>query len=800
MEYQLGALLRQLRDAAELTQEQVAERSGVSVRTVRRLESGQSTNPHVETVKLLSDALELDDEDRHRLSTVLDRPRKSQLPQAANSGGGTRPSDPSPGGGESLPVNSALAGSALELAAEVKRRWRAEEAHQRVHDPFPLPVRWVSAPADLTDSAENIQRLDPGQEPSEMEMAGGLPDVAEFFLRVPSRRLVVIGRAGSGKSVLAIRFVLDFLESARAPGPVPVVFSIGSWDPTTTALRDWMVSLLLRDHSHLARRGPRGTSLAEALVDADLILPVLDGFDEIGDGLREAALASLNVTSVPLVLTTRRGEFADAVRAARAPLLWAAGIELTDLSLDDLTDYLPRTARPATHRDGSALWDPILRELREQTTTGGANLAAVLTTPLMVALVRTLYSEASDNDPAELLDASRFATVSSLEEYLLAGFLPAVYRRRAAPERGLSGQRSAGWDRAHAERGLGYLARHLNRLGPDRRDLAWWRLGESLPRASRTVMVAAASALCVTFAFWLAGLVYAALFQLSGLKLGELLVQGCLVGPVAGLAFGSLYAITDAARGGAAYEPSHVRLSLRGARARLGRRPVRTFAVRFGHGLVGGTILGIGCAWALTLERALYLGSPLADPKVIEHTLINMVFYGFVFGSTAGLLYGCMAALETPVDVTEAATPIGLLSANRSMVGRQFAVTAVALTFAVTLNGILAVQLLRGTVGPLNWGWRDGLFVGSVCGLGGAAAHVLGFTAWGQWLLLARIRLPLAGRLPWRIAGFLDDAYHRGALRQRGAVYQFRHVRLQQHLGGASPHHRVNQEVRADRA
>ncbi|WP_420713920.1 hypothetical protein [Streptomyces sp. NRRL WC-3742] len=50
-------------------------------------------------------------------------------------------------------------------------------------------------------------------------------------------------------------------------------------------------------------------------------------------------------------------------------------------------------------------------------------------------------------------------------------------------------------------------------------------------------------------------------------------------------------------------------------------------------------------------------------------------------------------------------------------------------------------------------------------------------------MLLVRFWLPLTGRLPWDTIAFLDDAYRRGALRQGGAVHQFRHLRLQQHLG-----------------
>jgi hypothetical protein len=34
---------------------------------------------------------------------------------------------------------------------------------------------------------------------------------------------------------------------------------------------------------------------------------------------------------------------------------------------------------------------------------------------------------------------------------------------------------------------------------------------------------------------------------------------------------------------------------------------------------------------------------------------------------------------------------------------------------------------------------------------------------------------------------FLDDAHHRGVLRQVGAVYQFRDARLQDHLAKTGP-------------
>ncbi|MFE6667158.1 helix-turn-helix domain-containing protein [Streptomyces sp. NPDC057697] len=804
---QLGTLLRRLRKRSGLTQEQLEARSGVSVRTIRRLETGRSSDHRLGTVNLLADALEAGPEDRQRLATTLagapaeipvSVPESAHGPvpgpaPTAEPDSGPAPASSSIPAQNSLPkaygpraprpIDSELADAASELAKEIRRRWRREEEHRRVHDPFPLPVRWRDAPESLTDHSENIQRLPPGAASRDMDLSGDLGSVAEVYRRILSGRLVVLGRAGSGKSILAIRFVLDQLEAREPHDRVPVIFSLGSWDPTAIALRDWLIDLLVRDHPHLTRRASGGSTLAAALVDADLVLPVLDGFDEIAEGLRSAALETLNAASLPLVLTSRRGEFAEAVEETHTPLVWAAGLELTDLTLDDLDDYLPRTARPVSRGDsgGEAVWSPVLARL--SAGSGGADtpLARVLSTPLMIILARTMYSETPGRDPSELLDTERFPDENSLEEHLLAGFVPTVYRRRVA-ERSTAGRPERHRDPERAEHWLGYLAHHLARLDRDQQDLAWWRIGDSLRLSTRLLSVVVASALCVALAQWFVDLVN------LPFTVGEALLLGGSLGSAAGLAFGCVHAIL-ARFGTAAFEPAHVRLRLPGAGTGIGHRPVRTFIARFGAVLPGGFVMGVGCACALALQRWLYYGVPLANELVIKGTLINMLVLGLIFGAGAGLVFGLMAAFEAPLDVASAATPAGLLASNRATVARQVLVLVPMLTLAITLGGFLITGLLQGLLGTLVWQLPDGLAIGAVGGLGGACSYALSFTAWGRWLVLSRVWLPLTGRLPWDPVAFLDDAYRRGVLRQTGAVYQFRHIRLQHHLARSYREH-----------
>ena len=68
----------------------------------------------------------------------------------------------------------------------------------------------------------------------------------------------------------------------------------------------------------------------------------------------------------------------------------------------------------------------------------------------------------------------------------------------------------------------------------------------------------------------------------------------------------------------------------------------------------------------------------------------------------------------------------------------------------------------------------------------GIAFYLVSFfsTASGRHMI-ASVWLWLQGRLPLRSTEFFDDAHTRGALRQIGAIYQFRHARLQDRLGSA---------------
>jgi predicted ATPase/transcriptional regulator with XRE-family HTH domain len=65
-----GDVLRQFRLAAALSQEELAERGGLSARAISDLERGVRREPRPETLRLLADALDLHESDRERLVTA----------------------------------------------------------------------------------------------------------------------------------------------------------------------------------------------------------------------------------------------------------------------------------------------------------------------------------------------------------------------------------------------------------------------------------------------------------------------------------------------------------------------------------------------------------------------------------------------------------------------------------------------------------------------------------------------------------------------------------------------------------
>ncbi|WP_285229387.1 trypsin-like peptidase domain-containing protein [Streptomyces benahoarensis] len=651
--------------------------------------------------------------------------------------------------------------AAARLVRDLDQQWRKEQEQRKVHHPFPLNVRFRCTPArDLFDHWENIREDPSATTAAPLPLDGGVTQIAAVHASVPSGRLVVLGEAGSGKSVLTLRFVLDRLATRKPGAPVPVLFGLGSWDPSTVSLRDWMSGQLVRDHPFLATPDGHGGTLAGALVDARRILPVLDGLDELAEGLRPRALGVLRGTTLPLLLTSRPDEYRAAVEGTGV-LGKAAVVELCPLTVDDYGSYLRRAAGPPAGGDPDKHgWKPVLDKLREEPPApGAAHLGAVLTTPLMVSLARAVYSDTPGRNPAELLDTARFKGPAALRAHLLAAFLPAVYDRAPDDRAAETGRR---WKPERARKWLGHLAADLHARGT--RDLAWWEVGLTVSRATRMRVIGFLAALAFGLTTGIGNLPVdlVATAYGPGFASARGLLVGLLHGAVVGLVFGMVYG--RLARG-TPVTPSHLRIRLFGGG--------REWSAPFGRRFLLGVAFGVPTGLALVLADRCVV-APLGFDDGLDGGPLGAVLLPLQLGLGAGLVLGVMTRVEVPLATDTAVSAADLLHTNR----RNVVVHMLVWLLVFGIPGGFAAGLSQGPVR----GVLAGLVFGLEGAFGGGLGYGLSFTAWGQWVALARIWLPLTGRAPWALIAFLDDARRRGVLRRAGAVYQFRHASLQDHL------------------
>ena len=175
-----------------------------------------------------------------------------------------------------------------------------------------------------------------------------------------------------------------------------------------------------------------------------------------------------------------------------------------------------------------------------------------------------------------------------------------------------------------------------------------------------------------------------------------------------------------------------------------------------------------GIAFGIAFGLAFGLGISVGIDLTLVLGLVIGLALGLAFGLSYGLVNCVVSTLGNPYD-PHATAPWTLLNRDR-------AVTLVRIAAASSLGGWLATAIANGVMGT-DFDSFAVVMLGLVAGIARMA-----LSAWGSWLLFARLWLPLTGRLPWRPKRFLEDAYERGVLRCSGAVYQFRHARLRDHL------------------
>jgi hypothetical protein len=631
------------------------------------------------------------------------------------------------------------------LQAALSGAW--SEKGSEVYEYLPMPVtftRWIEAVG-----SQGPHGAVPSDAPAARQsQAGAFDSVADAFSHEPRYRRVVLGEAGAGKTVLVTELQRKLVEVPKPGDPVPVIVPAAPWRPDRQSLLDWLGERLAADYGWLP------VAHARALVARGMVLPILDGLDEMPISLRPVAIARINKHHMyrPLVVTSREEEYRTAASQNRSGVKGSVAVAVQPLLSADTRRYLDPT--------GSGGWAQVLDDMDAR----GGELARVLANPLMLWLARVEYEGKSPDN------LTLFGSGKSIELYLLDEFVPAVYADN-------SGQPIAGQFHCtaqQAKRWLGHLGAPV---------LAWWQINAVAGEWRRLGIGLRAAVLCT-----LAVILGIRVLEKHGnwrhgaysgpVNLGSLL----LYGPVGRLIQPTIHTLGMNVKGPA-------------------RRDLATISHvigAFAHQIL--IILAVAL-FVIVVARRRSLGPRLAPIRlqframgVLGALILCCVL--FVMAALAALLL--LYLTHWPVSAAEffssrstwiallAVSLLGLITIPGSFTTRSDTSGNLSPDESLRLDrrADLAVTVSRrSAVAVAVW-----LFCGAQITFAyvvyAITATVVAVAMGGQNSFAsrsytdARIWLAVQGRAPWRTMDFLADANRRGVLRQVGAAYQFRHTRL----------------------
>ncbi|WP_165554442.1 NACHT domain-containing protein [Kribbella capetownensis] len=582
---------------------------------------------------------------------------------------------------------------------------------------------------------------------------GSLSTVAEYYGLLNRGRLVVLGEAGAGKTVLVLRLLLDLAAATLDSGhddsavKVPVRLSLPTFRTKETVngevrkeLDKWIIA-------HFVKIYNADSATAAALVRKGWVIPILDGLDEMDPeddqtGRSGQVLAALNIavgpSLPPVVVTCRTARYSQLVDTGLSdakPLEDATAITLQPLSANEIVDWIEYRF---PHDADRARWRAVTSNIRSHPI---GRLSRSLSSPLRLYLAVTVYRDPASR-PKTLCDLRR----RDLDHHILRQLLPAVVEHRSRP----NGDRYAAED---VVRWFRTIASHLAIMGRQGRSSTdfqiedLWRSIGNPPGWKIRIRAAVLAVLMLALPWALTDILLSV--QAARLDIIAAVILQSLV-----IAYGATLAFFAPGRFLIRVDLSQLRT--RQTRVRLWRNVK--------EGLLAGPFI---CAILLVPVLLAANKKDMPSLKIMLVEALAAVVVSIVGGVIIGPVLGLIAGLAASMKAIHGSA--GTPSEPYRQAVRTMILFAIPIGFYVVIVDIAANHYAMAIV--------DALIAGPT--LGFVASGAVG---WYPHYLLALINKRRTNDLPRALMDFLDWGYAAGLLRMSGFATQFRHRELQSYL------------------
>lgn len=611
---------------------------------------------------------------------------------------------------------------------------------QQQYNALPNPLR-----NDVQETDLPPHELRPGTLITEVyEQAGG--------------ELLILGERGAGKTILLLELMRALLERARHDKyhPIPLIFHLSRWVSKRKPLAVWLIeeTKAIYQVSH---------ELAQKLIEKDLVLPLLDGLDEVEAAYRDECVNFINVyhslhQTLPLVVCSRSTEYMTVATTTSSYMAVRMAVTVLPLTMAQINDYLSQS-----------LGDLVAVK---QTLQEDAELRSLATTPLILSILIIAYEGKSVQD----LEMEGRPEVR--RQKIFAAYIKRVLER---------GRRVLQYPESLTIKQLSWLARQMKRhnqtnfyieeLQVNWLSIKWIRL-----------MYHTVIGLIFGPVIFLAFGAFIGLFTAFMIALKAGLAAGVVIGVVGGLVIGlrdgpgSLIQPTE----GIAWSFENFRTDFF-PRLKRGLRKHLPGALIFGIllGLIGGLFVGmeigvIGGGFAGVVLWLIIVLTEKPDGASPNSTGLKGVLENFsqvwLFllsgGVIASVRAGLIAGLSNkPFNVNQRSTP------NQGIRRSARYAAIFGLTFALIFGPLFGL-IGRVIVGP---GAVLHFVLSGVISSGLLSALVFGGEACTKHFIL-RLLLRLETGIPWNYPRFLDYAAEHILLNKVGGQYMFIHSLLLEHF------------------